>query len=190
MLRLLEFLWHNRSLFDLPNWVFFFSSRKIFSPSLLRWIGSSSSLHVSIWQIPLLQKQRVSYLSSCSLPRCHRTFLLGTERCSCSHCVDFFTVLRETESESVQYTVTLGLNRRKFHISKLSKISMSKRSRETWEKKQTLQERRSTRSKITIIRKYVTQNAKEVTDDFDKANEMMDSLNTVFKSDGKRHYFF
>ena len=78
----------------------------------------------------------------------------------------------------------------KFYISKLSKISMSKRSRETWEKKQTLGERRSTRSKITTIRKYVTQNAKVVTDDFDKANEMMDSLNTVFKSDGKRHFFF
>ena len=67
---------------------------------------------------------------------------------------------------------------------------MSKRSRETWEKKQTLKERRIVRSKISGIRKYVAQNSKEVTDDFEKANQTMNELNNVFKSDGKRYYFF
>ena len=69
-------------------------------------------------------------------------------------------------------------------------MSTKKRKKEAWQKSQTLEERRNVRSKISTIRKYVSQNAKEVTDDSDKATQMIGTLNAVFKSDGTRSFFF
>ena len=69
-------------------------------------------------------------------------------------------------------------------------MSTKKRKKEAWQKSQTLEERRNVRSKISTIRKYVSQNAKEVTDDSDKATQMIGTLNAVFKSDGPRSFFF
>ena len=68
-------------------------------------------------------------------------------------------------------------------------MSTKKRKKEAWQKSQTLEERRNVRSKISTIRKYVSQNAKEVTDDSDKATQMIGTLNAVFKSDGTRSFF-